>query len=289
MPIPALLFGRASHQADTRDVEADAAESLGLESYQLELNALLEGDVELALNTLPARPRRFLYRGWMLTEAEYALLEEGLADRGHALVVSTEQYAATHYLPNWYPRLAGYTAHSVWTEEPDAAEAWELAQTLGPGPKLLKDHVKSAKEAWATACFVPADATRADFFERCERLLEVRGDRFERGFVVRRFLSFRTWGQTEAGPAFVEYRLFFAQGRLVAAEPYFDAEELEVPDCSGFERLARRVDSPFFTMDLALLESSAYAVVELNDGGVSSLPASLDPRELFRQLPFLRR
>lgn len=289
MPIPALLFGRASHQPDTRDVEADAADSLGLESYQVELNALLEGNVDAALNTLPARSRRFLYRGWMLTEAEYGTLDEALGDRGHSLVVSPEQYAATHYLPNWYPRLAGYTARSVWTDEPDAAEAWDLAQTLGPGPRLLKDHVKSAKEAWSTACFVPADATRPDFLARCDRLLELRGDRFERGFVVRRYLPFHTWGQTEAGPAFVEFRLFFAQGRLVAAEPYFDADELEVPDCTAFERLARRIDSPFFTMDLALLESGDFAVVELNDGGVSSLPASLDPRELFSALPFLRR
>lgn len=285
---PALLFGRASHQPDDREVEAEAAESVGLESYQLELNALLEGNHELALATLPRESRRFLYRGWMLSEVEYQALEESLLERGHRLIVTSSQYAAAHYLPNWYPKLAGYTSRSVWTEGPDAAEAWALAQSLGPPPWLIKDHVKSAKESWHQACFIPPGASEAQFIASCEQLHAIRGERFERGFVVRRWLPFRTWGQTPSGPAYLEFRLFFARGRLVSAEPYFDAEDVEVPDFTAFERLARRIDSPFFTMDLADLGHETYAVVEVNDGGVSSLPASLDPRELFSRLPFLR-
>ncbi len=57
-----------------------------------------------------------------------------------------------------------------------------------------------------------------------------------------------------------------------------------MPDFSDFERLARRIDARFFTMDVAMLESGQWAVVELNDGGVSGLPASIDPRDLFAAL-----
>ncbi|NMO14352.1 ATP-grasp domain-containing protein [Pyxidicoccus fallax] len=280
----AILFGRNPHQYDTFDVEAEAAEALGVDTYQADLSALLSGNASQALAAVPAcGSLRLLYRGWMLTGEEYAALDEAVSELGHQLMTTPEQYAAAHYLPNWYPRLAPYTARSVWTEGTDATEAWNAAKALGSPPWLVKDHVKSAKERWAEACFVPAGATREDFERICANLVEERGDRFERGLVVRRYLPLKTFGRTPAGPAHLEFRLFFGRGRLLAAEPYHDFD-VEVPDFSAFEPLARRIDSPFFTLDVAMLEDGGWAVVEVNDGGVSGLPPSLDPRELFAAL-----
>ncbi|MFP2904770.1 ATP-grasp domain-containing protein [Pyxidicoccus sp. 3LFB2] len=280
----AILFGRNPHQYDTFDVEAEAAEALGIDSYQVDLSALLSGNASRAVSAVPERGAlQLLYRGWMLTEEEYTALDEALSELGHRLMTTPEQYAAAMYLPNWYPRLAAYTARSVWTEGTDATEAWHAAQSLGPPPYIVKDHVKSAKERWAEACFVPAGATREDFERICANLVEERGDRFERGLVVRRFLPLKTYGQTPAGPAHLEFRLFFGRGRLLAAEPYHDFD-VEVPDFTAFEALGQRLDARFFTMDVAMLEDGGWAVVEVNDGGVSGLPASLDPRELFSAL-----
>lgn len=280
----ALLFGRTPHQYDTFDVEADAAEALGIDSYQVDLSALLSGNAAQAVSAVPERGAlELLYRGWMLTEEEYTALDEAVSELGHRLMTTPEQYAAAMYLPNWYPRLAAYTARSVWTEGPDATEAWHAARALGPPPWIVKDHVKSAKERWAEACFVPAGATREDFERICANLMEERGDRFERGFVVRRFLPLKTYGRTPAGPAHLEFRLFFGRGRLLAAEPYHDFD-VEVPDFTAFEELGRRLDARFFTMDVAMLEDGGWALVEVNDGGVSGLPPSLDPRELFAAL-----
>ncbi len=278
-----LLFGRALGQRDDFDVEADAAEALGLGSWQVDLQALLDGNEALALATLPDEPSTFLYRGWMLTSAEYSSLEATLGERGHQLVVSADDYESCHHVPRWYPLVRGYTARTVWTDDFDVAEAWELAKALGAPPFIVKDYVKSAKERWDDACFVPPGATFERFSAICERLVEHRGDRAEGGFVVRRFLDLQTFGRTPTGPAFVEFRLFFSGKTLLAAEPYFDFD-LEVPDFSAFSRLAARFSSPFFTMDVAQLRSGDWAVVEVNDGGVSALPASLDPRQLFRRL-----
>lgn len=130
---------------------------------------------------------------------------------------------------------------------------------------------------------MPAHCSRERFGELCERLVEERGDRFEGGFVLREFLPFQAWGQTPSGPAYLEFRLFFARGKLVAAAPYFDADE-DTPDFRVYEKLARRIASPFFVMDVAQLEDGRFIIVELNDGGVSMLPASQDPRELFAAL-----
>jgi hypothetical protein len=284
----ALLFGRNPHQDDPFDVEAEAAEALGVDSYPVDLSALLSGDAPRALSAVPDRGRlRLLYRGWMLTEDEYGAMADAVEALGHRLTTTPEQYAAAHYLPHWYPRLVGYTARSVWTEEPDAAEAWREARKLGPPPYIVKDHVKSAKERWAEACFVPSGATREDFERICQNLFEERGERFERGFVVRRYLPLKVFGRTPAGPAHLEFRLFFGKGRLIAAEPYHEFD-VEVPDFTAFEALAKRIDSPFFTLDLAMMENGDWAVVEVNDGGVSGLPPGLDPRDLFAALLGLR-
>lgn len=280
----AIVFGRNPHQPDSFDLEADAAEALEIETFQLDLAALLEGDSERACANIPERGHlRLLYRGWMLTGEEYEALDEALGALGHELMTTPAQYEAAHYLPKWYPRLKGYTARSVWTESADASEAWVAAQALGPPPWILKDHVKSAKERWAEACFVPEGASRADFERICGALLEERGERFERGFVVRRFLPFKVRGQTPSGPAHLEFRLFFGSGKLLAAESSHDFE-VDVPDFSDFERLARKIEARFFAMDVAMLENGQWAVVELNDGGVSGLPASIDPRDLFAAL-----
>ena len=69
----AILFGRNPHQSDTFDVEADAAEALGVDTYQADLWALLSGDAARAVAAVPERGGLgLLYRGWMLTEEEYA-------------------------------------------------------------------------------------------------------------------------------------------------------------------------------------------------------------------------
>jgi hypothetical protein len=278
-----LLFGRNPRQRDEFDVEADAAEAVGLGSSQVDLEALLNERFDDALATLPRKAHTFLYRGWMLTATEYAALEEALGERGHRLVTTAEEYESASYLPKWYPAVRGYTPRSVWIDGFSIAEAWTAAKTLGPPPWIIKDHLKSAKEAWTEACFIARDATYDDFGRSCERLMELRADRLERGVVIRRFVEFQPLGQTPTGPAFLEYRLFFSHSHLLAAESYFDFD-VEVPDFSAFSRLARRIDTPFFTMDVGQLRTGDFAVIEVNDGGVSMLPASLDPRELFANL-----
>jgi hypothetical protein len=243
------------------------------------LNAVVNGEPERALRRLP-RPayRRWLYRGWMLNEEEYTSLHEAMLDRGEELVVDPESFAEAMYIPNYVPLLGDRTAPTRWTEGEDIREAWELALELGPPPWIIKDHMKSAKEQWHRACFIPPGADFDDFRERCERLIEVRGDRFERGIVIRKYLDLATlpgWAP-EQRPATDEHRLVFWEGQLVAHAPYYDMEST-LPSPSQFEELGDLISSPFFTADVARLAGGGYTVIELNDGGCSTLPEQLDP------------
>ena len=245
-------------------LEAEAADAIGLPWVRLSLEEVVDGQ----LGELPRGRWVFVYRGWMLKEDEYAALDDALREVGHRLFTTPHAYAAAHFLPQWYPRVEGYTARSVWTDDASAAHAWELAQTLGPPPWIIKDHVKSGS-------VVPTGASRSRFVEAVDALVAERGDRFERGIVVRRYLPFVRYQDH-----FCEFRLFFIRGALVAAAPSFD-DDLETPDFSAFEALANRIASPFITIDVAALETGGWAVVEIGDGGVSLLPEQVDPRDVF--------
>ena len=222
----------------------------------------------------------------MLSEEEYTALYEAILDRGEELVVDPESFALATYAPNYLPLLEGHTAPARWTEGESIPEAWELAQELGPPPWVVKDHVRSAKEEWHRATFVPAGADYDDFAAVCERLLEVRGDRFERGFVIKKYLELATLpGWTpERRRVTNEHRLVFWEGKLVAHAPYYDVD-VALDDPRAFAFLGRTIASPFFTADVARLANEpGYSVIEVNDGGCSVFLEGLDPREVYRVL-----
>jgi len=284
-----ILFGRPHRGTDGDDRfehEALAAEELGIEAYAIPLDGVVNGDPERALRRLPKpHDRQWLYRGWMLDEDEYTSLYEAIADRGEELVVDPESFALTTYGPSYLPLLGDRTAPARWTEGEDIREAWELAQELGPSPWIVKDHVKSAKEAWFRACFVPEEADFDDFSAICTRLLELRGDRFARGFVVKKYLELATLpGWTpEQRRVTDEHRLVFWEGELVAHAPYYDVDGTAL-DETLFAWIGEAIDSPFFTADVARLANGDFTVIELNDGGCSVLPEQLDPRDLYRAI-----
>jgi hypothetical protein len=284
-----ILFGRphVPQQGDDRfELEALAAEELGIDSYAIPLDPVVNGDPERALRRLPRpRGRRWLYRGWMLSEEEYTGLHEAILDRDEELVVDPESFAEATYVPGYVPLLGPHTAPARWTESEDLREAWEAGLELGPPPWVIKDHAKSAKEQWHRACFVPEGASFEDFAEIGERLIELRGDRFERGFVIKKYLELATlpgW-LPEQRRVTDEHRLVFWEGELACHAPYYDVDAtLENP--AQFAYLGRLLDSPFFTADVARLASGGYTVIEINDGGSSVLPERLDPRDLYRAM-----
>jgi len=69
-----ILVGRPhvpQHAEDRFELVALAAEELGIESYAIPLDPVVNGEPERALRRLPRpRHRTRLYRGWMLSEEE---------------------------------------------------------------------------------------------------------------------------------------------------------------------------------------------------------------------------
>jgi len=283
----AILFGRprTALTDDRFELDAYAAEELDIDSYAIPLEPIVDGDPERALAKLPEpRGRTWIYRGWMLSEEEYTALYDAMNDRGESLLVDPGAFADATYAPRYLPLLGAHTAPARWTEDDDIDEAWEIAQELGPPPWIVKDHVKSAKEEWYRACCVREGADREDFRATCARLLELRGDRFERGFVIKKHLDLATLRGTtpERRPVTDEHRLVFVFGDLVAHAPYYDSDDAVLDDPERFAFIGDLIDSPFFTADVSRLRDGGYTIIELNDGGCSNFPEQLDPRTVFR-------
>jgi hypothetical protein len=83
-----------------------------------------------------------------------------------------------------------------------------------------------------------------------------------------------------------EYRVFFLDGEPVLSSEYWEEGEYAgpTPPLDQLTSLARRIESRFFTMDVARQTGGDWRVVELGDGQVAGLPSRAEPRELYTAL-----
>jgi len=265
--------------------EVEAAQDAGFICHLLGFEDFIDGLEEQSLEFVrPASHEVLLYRGFMFRDWEYRKLEAALRMRGYALFTQPDAYAEAHYLPNHYAKIAHLTPPAAWSEGKNLAAAWRAARTLGDGPWIVKDYVKSAKQKWDSACFIPQDVDRPVFERICLNLLEYQGERFERGFVFRQFKPLKRIGESPYGyPLNEEYRLFFFRRQLLVAAPY-DREGGNETDFSRFGEIAQSFRSEFITIDVAKAEDGSWLIIEVGDGGVSLLPPLIDPTMFYRAL-----
>jgi hypothetical protein len=272
--------------------EADAARQAGMEVAVVDHDALLAGDVRAAVRRIPASDgeQAAWYRGWMMPFAAYSRLDTELGTRGVRLVTDSTAYRSAHELPGWYSTFADVTPASVWLpweagRMPASTDVGALTGTLGGGPGVVKDYVKSRKHEWHEACFVPdlADVTAVTRVIR--RMVELQGEDLAGGIVARAFEQFTQ----DADGRSLEARIWWVAGSAVLITPHPDAPAgttVDVPTavCDAVGASVRALGAPFVTTDLALRSDGVWRVIEVGDGQVSDLPAAEDPGRLMRAL-----
>lgn len=175
--------------------EAAACETLGLPWSPINFEAIVYGqDMAQSVRRVPAAEAEELavYRGWMLTPTQYALLYAALLTRQIRLVSTPEQYEMCHYLPRWYPRLEGQTPRSIWTEAGEDLSLPHLLERLhvfGDAPVIVKDWVKSRKHEWYEACFIPCASNTEAAGQVIRRFVKRQGEELNVGLVFREFVS----------------------------------------------------------------------------------------------------
>ena len=86
-----------------------------------------------------------------------------------------------------------------------------------------------------------------------------------------------------------EFRLFVLDGQVIFSTPYWeegdygdDNNAFPAPDL--FRQVAQKIQSRFFTMDVAQKRDGAWTIVELGDGQAAGLPARADVEAFYQAL-----
>jgi ATP-grasp domain, R2K clade family 3 len=190
-----------------------------------------------------AEGEEIIYRGWMLTPLRYADLQAAIESRGGKLLTTAGQYRHCHYLPEWYPLCGDVTPKTIFLDR-DADFSSALAGQ-GWSAYFVKDYVKSLTTSRGSV------AQTVDEIAEIVALIEKFRGQVEGGVCVRQFEDLIPDS---------EERYFVFKKRAFAREG-------AVPEI--VERIAARIDSPFFSVDMVLASNGTLRLIELGDGQVS--------------------
>ncbi len=256
--------------------EASAARAFGADVSVVNLEALSSGDAAAAVRTVQAA-NHAVYRGWMMTACEYEQLAAALQRRGCILRTSSAAFRTAHELPGWAAALEPHTPAAAWTTSSSVPDLTALCAAMAPGAGVLRDYVKSMKHYWREAAFIPDLADAAAVRSVGARFVELRGEAFNGGFVVRRYEEF----------VGAEVRTWWVDGVVALTTAHPDSptelpESFEVP--AGVVDAIAGLGLPFVTVDFVRRRDGTWRIVELGDGQVSDRPRSTPPEELIAAL-----
>jgi hypothetical protein len=274
--------------------EIEAAREDGLSYSLISFEALTEqGNAIQAIRRVEAAETQELavYRGWMLKPEAYTrLYDELAAEKKLVLINSPAAYQYCHYLPENYEVIRDHTPRSIWLHGAvkPIDEIMAALQPFGEHPVIVKDFVKSRKHEWFEACYIPSAADRTEVGRVVSCFVERQGEDLNEGLVFREFVEFENMGKhSKSGmPLSKEFRLFFLDGQILTATIYWEEGVYgeEVLPLETFLEVAQRVQSRFFTMDVALHQGGSWMIVELGDGQVAGLPARSDANAFYKGL-----
>jgi len=181
----------------------------------------------------------------MLSPGDYEQLVTLITSNRATPFISPEMYLECHYLPNWYPLISEFTPETKVL--PLNSDFVGELKALGWQQFFIKDYVKSLKTSIGSLISKPEDISVV--LSEMKRFRDV----IEGGVCVRRFEQFVPGSET---------RYFVISGKPYAASG--SAPEL-VFEC------AHRINSHFFSVDVAMRTDSVLRVVEIGDGQVSDL------------------
>lgn len=220
---------------------------------------------------------RIIYRGWMLTPENYRQLYDKLSQNSHYLINTPEQYNYCHLIPKWYDDFKDITPLTIWSEDISDESVLNMLESFGDKALIVKDYVKSRKHEWYEACYIPKASDKENAMKVIHTFLERQGENLIGGLVLREFVDLQFTGyHPQSGMKLsAEYRAFFLCGKLICIIDYWDTGVTEYrlnnDEYKWLSSLASRVNSTFFTIDIAREINGELIVMELGDGQVSGL------------------
>ena len=270
--------------------EFDSAKESGLETQVFSFEKLTDGNVNATLKFIENDESKEygIYHGWMTKPKFYEQLYNELLKKNIQLIHDSTEYEHGHYLPNSYNKITGETPKSNWTKDLSNANIIELTNEFGDQPIIVKEFVKSEKHNWNDACFILNAADKIKVKKIVHRFLELRSDYLNERIVFREFedLEFLTDHSKSTMPLTKEFRIVFLNKHVVQIFNYWEegSYDAEKPDIDFFKKTAKRIDSDFFTMDVAKKKNGGWILMELGDGQVAGLPENGNSNEYYQQI-----
>ena len=274
------------------DYEKEKTEAIivGFDFSLISFEELIDRNIATALRLVKeAVNKEFgIYRGWMLTPKQYQNLYDGLLIKNIELINSPAEYKHCHYLPDSYEIIESKTPKSNWTTKLDYDNVFKLTQEFGENSIVVKDFLKSEKHNWEDACFIPNASDSNKVKSVVDKFIGLRGGSLNEGLVFRQFeeLEFLTEHSKSGMPLTKEFRIFFANRKIVKVFDYWDEGEYgeTKPELDDFIKIAQKIKSNFFTMDVAKKKNGEWIIKELGDGQVPGLPDNADKKEFYNSL-----
>lgn len=297
--MPPLLFceNPLNRQCVDEEYQSEylAAQQLGLPVFLVNFEALVNHDLVKAVRniSLGNSVQTMVYRGWMLKPSDYTLLYDALLEKNYRLINTPQEYQNCHYLPDSLAFIEPWTPRTVWmkmeNQQLDEAKMFHLLKEFGTSPLIVKDYVKSQKHNWDSACFIPDASDQNQVRKVVTTFLDWQGDDLNEGLVFREYVPLENLTQhSKSGmPLKQEYRLFFLAGDLLECRDYWeegDYSRFDPPPLEKFVGIAKKVDSRFFTMDIAKSKSGEWIIIELGDAQVAGLPDKTDRNHFYERL-----
>lgn len=184
-----------------------------------------------------------IYRGWMLNETQYDLLNKKFNDN---LITTTKDYLYSHHISNWYEEIKENTFETHFT---NLSQAKEKFKELKWKEAFVKDYVKSIKTGKGSIVDSLEDIDRIE-----SDMLKYKGF-IEGGIVFRKVEKFDKDSET---------RFFILNGKVNAPK--------EVPEemWNLVEKINQKHNAFFYTVDI-IKQDNQYKVIEIGDGQVSDM------------------
>lgn len=256
------------------DGEYQVARSLGATTYLFDHDGFVyDGNIK---TNLPKQDYKtdLVLRSWMLKSSKYEILWNFLdGDKNCFLINTPEQYLNVHYYSRSYPILRDIMAPSKvllnWDDD-------TLLMNKPSNKFIIKDLVKSERD-----CFIIPVENDEIYLSKVKEFIELRGKLFYPGLVFKEIMPLKKYnGKTN------EIRCFIHRGKVLYIANNSNLDHFIVDD--NFLKLIEisipKIDSNFWTIDLAELENGDWFVLETGDGGVSGLPTGSKARVFYSLL-----
>jgi hypothetical protein len=217
-------------------------------------------------------------RSWMLNIEQYHNLWTILKEKGFNIINNPTEYSNCHHLPEYYKWVERLTPKAVWTDDLSDESLIDLRSKI-QGDVILKDYVKSEKDC-EDIFILKKEITNEELIQKLSKFRNQRGKLFNEGIVFKEKAALKKYGDKTN-----EWRIFFLQNKIISISQNSNLGWGQCPEVSFLLEFSEKIESNFFSIDIAEMEDSSWNILECGDGGVSGL--SPDQNELIFYMNFM--